>query len=120
MKTRAAVAFEAKKPLEIVELDLEDSGLNLRLSGGGIKTAGIQTSPTLVTTSNGQVMNVTDGAAAIRTQGNQVAVEVKEGKVEVTSKDGKKETVAKNEILNAGKKSRAVLAVVKKAEPAAG
>jgi len=26
MKTRAAVAFEAKKPLEIVELDLEGPG----------------------------------------------------------------------------------------------
>ncbi|MBX3720921.1 MAG: FecR domain-containing protein [Turneriella sp.] len=100
----------------LVELDLEDSGLNLRLSGGGIKTAGVQTSQTLVTTSNGQVMNVTDGAAAIRTQGNQVAVEVKEGKVEVTGKDGKKETVAKNEILTAGKKSRAVLGVESPAE----
>ena len=28
MKTRAAVAFEAKKPLEIVELDLE--GVNVQ------------------------------------------------------------------------------------------
>ncbi len=102
----------------LVELDLEDSGLNLRLSGGGIKTAGVQTSQTLVTTSNGQVMNVTDGSAAIRTQGNQVAVEVKEGKVEVTGKDGKKETVAKNEILSAGKKSRAALEVLSPAEDA--
>jgi hypothetical protein len=74
----------------LVELDLEDSGLNLRLSGGGIKTAGVQTSPTLVTTSNGYTVNVTDGSAAIRTQGKQVAVEVKEGKVEVTTKEGKK------------------------------
>lgn len=102
----------------LVELDLEDSGLNLRLSGGGIKTAGVQTAPTLVTTGNGQVVNVTDGAAAIRTQGNQVAVEVKEGRVEVTGKDGKKETVAKNEILSAGKKSRALLGVEAPAEDA--
>jgi FecR protein len=102
----------------LVELDLEDSGLNLRLSGGGIKTAGVQTSQTLVTTSNGQIMNVTDGAAAIRTQGNQVAVEVKEGKVEVTGKDGKKETVAKNEILSAGKKSRAALEIISPADDA--
>lgn len=102
----------------LVELDLEDSGLNLRLTGGGIKTAGVQTSQTLVTTGNGQIVNVTDGAAAIRTQGNQVAVEVKEGKVEVTGKDGKKQTVEKNEILTAGKKSRVALEVKSPTEEA--
>lgn len=102
----------------LVELDLEDSGLNLRLSGGGIKTTGVQTSPTLVTTRNGYTVNVTDGSAAIRTQGKQVAIEVKEGKVEVTTKEGKKETVSKNEILAAGKKSRTVLEILSPAEDA--
>lgn len=102
----------------LVELDLEESGLNLRLSGGGIKTSGVQTSPTLVTTNNGYAVNVTDGSAAIRTQGNQVAVEVKEGKIEVTTKEGKKETVSKNEILAAGKKSRTVLEILSPAEDA--
>lgn len=93
----------------LVELDLEQEGLTLRLSGGGIKTAGAQNTQTTVTTQNGQSINISDAAASIRTQGNQVAVEVKEGKVEVTNKEGKKETVAKDEVLAAGKKSRVVL-----------
>ncbi|MFO1469464.1 MAG: FecR domain-containing protein [Turneriella sp.] len=93
----------------LVELDLEQEGLTLRLSGGGIKTAGAQNSQTTVTTQNGQSINVTEGSASIRSQGNQVAVEVKEGKVEVTSKEGKKETVSKDEVLAAGKKSRVAL-----------
>ena len=93
----------------LVELDLEQEGLTLRLSGGGIKTAGAQNTQTTVTTQNGQSINVSDASASIRTQGNQVAVEVKEGKVEVVSKEGKKETVAQNEVLAAGKKSRVAL-----------
>lgn len=93
----------------LVELDLEQEGLTLRLSGGGIKTAGAQNTQTTVTTQNGQSINVTEASTSIRTQGNQVAVEVKEGKVEVTNKDGKKETVAKDEILAAGKKARVSL-----------
>ena len=93
----------------LVELDLEQEGLTLRLSGGGIKTAGVQNTQTTVTTQNGQSINISDASASIRTQGNQVAVEVKEGKVEVTSKEGKKETVAKDEVLAAGKKSRVAL-----------
>src|SRR5258708_5607551 len=39
MKTRAAVAFEARKPLEIVELDLE--GPQARAVPVGIKATGI-------------------------------------------------------------------------------
>lgn len=93
----------------LVELDLEQEGLTLRLSGGGIKTAGVQNTQTTVTTQNGQSINVSDASASIRAQGNQVAVEVKEGKVEVTTKEGKKETVAKGEVLAAGKKSRVAL-----------
>lgn len=93
----------------LVELDLEQEGLTLRLSGGGIKTAGAQGAQTTVQTQNGQSINVTDAAANIRTQGNQVAVEVKEGKVEVVAQDGKRETVAKDEILAAGKKARVAL-----------
>ena len=76
----------------LVELDLEQEGLTLKLSGGGIKTAGAQNSQTTVLTKNGQSINVTEASASIRTQGSQVAVEVKEGKVEVTNKEGKKET----------------------------
>ncbi len=93
----------------LVELDLEQEGLTLRLSGGGIKTAGAQNTQTTVTTQNGQAINVTDASASIRSQGNQVSVEVKEGKVEVTNKEGKKQTVAKDEILAAGKKARVAL-----------
>lgn len=100
----------------LVELDLEQEGLTLRLSGGGIKTAGVQNTQTTVTTQNGQSINVTEASASIRSQGNQVAVEVKEGKVEVTSKEGKKETVAKDEVLAAGKKSRVALQLASPAD----
>lgn len=93
----------------LVELDLEQEGLTLKLSGGGIKTAGAQNSQTTVLTKNGQSINVTEASASIRTQGSQVAVEVKEGKVEVTNKEGKKETVVKDEVLTAGKKMRVAL-----------
>lgn len=102
----------------LVELDLEQEGLTLKLSGGGIKTAGVQNTQTLVKTDGGQAINVTDAAANIRTQGNQVAVEVKEGKVEVTAKDGKKETVAKDEVLAAGKKARVALTASSPADDA--
>jgi|GEM_PF-3480631 len=100
----------------LVELDLEQEGLTLRLSGGGIKTAGAQNTQTTVTTQNGQSINVSDASASIRTQGNQVAVEVKEGKVEVTNKEGKKETVGKDEILASGKKSRVALQLASPAD----
>lgn len=102
----------------LVELDLEKEGLTLKLSGGGIKTAGVQNTQTVVQTQSGQAINVTDASANIRTQGNQTAVEVKEGKVEVTAKDGKKETVNKNEVLAAGKKARVALQVNSPADDA--
>lgn len=102
----------------LIELDLAQEGLTLKLAGGGIKTAGAQNTQTLVQTKSGQAINVTNGAASIRSEGKQVAVEVKEGKVEVTTKDGKKETVVKGEILAAGKKARIALAISEPAEDA--
>lgn len=93
----------------LVELDLEQDGLKLRLSGGGIKTAGSQNAQTIVTTTDGQAINVTQADASIRTQGNQTAVEVKEGQVQVVAKDGQSQTVAKNEVLAEGKKARITL-----------
>ncbi len=93
----------------LVELDLEQDGLKLKLSGGGIKTAGSQSAQTVVTTTDGQAINVTQGDASIRTRGSQTAVEVKEGKVEVVGKDGKTQTVAKDEVLAEGKKARITL-----------
>jgi len=102
----------------LIELDLTQEGLTLRLAGGGIKTAGMQNTQTLVKTAGGQSINVTEGDASIRSEGKQVAVEVKEGKVEVTAKDGKKEIVAKGEILSAGKKERVALAIAEPAEDA--
>ncbi|AFM12421.1 FecR domain-containing protein [Turneriella parva] len=93
----------------LVELDLEQSGLKLRLSGGGIKTAGAQNAQTVVTTTDGQAINVTQADASIRTTGKQTAVEVKEGQVQVVGKDGQTQTVAKDEVLAEGKKARITL-----------
>jgi ferric-dicitrate binding protein FerR (iron transport regulator) len=69
----------------LVELDLEQDGLKLRLSGGGIKTAGAQNAQTVVTTTDGQAINVTQADASIRTTGKQTAVEVKDGQVQVVA-----------------------------------
>jgi hypothetical protein len=93
----------------LVELDLEQDGLKLRLSGGGIKTAGAQNAQTVVTTTDGQAINVTQADASIRTTGKQTAVEVKDGQVQVVGKDGQSQTVAKDEVLAEGKKARITL-----------
>ena len=93
----------------LVELDLEQDGLKLKLSGGGIKTAGAQNAQTVVTTTDGQAINVTQADASIRTTGKQTAVEVKEGQVQVVAQNGQTQTVAKDEVLADGKKARITL-----------
>lgn len=93
----------------LVELDLEQDGLKLKLSGGGIKTAGGQNAQTVVTTTDGQAINVTQADASIRTTGKQTAVEVKEGQVQVVAQNGQTQTVAKDEVLADGKKTRITL-----------
>lgn len=93
----------------LIELDLEDEGLKLRLAGGGIKATGTEGSRTTVTTTDGQAISVNEASASIRTSGDQTAVEVSSGQVAVTNKEGASQTVAKDEVLAAGQKARVTL-----------
>lgn len=92
----------------LIELDLGGEGINLKLEGGGIKTAGTAASAT-ISTADGKAIRLDNAAASIRSMGASTAVEVNSGSAQVAGKDGKTEVVSGGEILSGAQKLRATL-----------